>query len=91
MDLEVAHQSPVVDSEVFTNTKLKSTIVSKTLGRIEFTPNDGDRWRVPFKHPEIDSSGEADFTVESKSNPEEGSTDATSQSGFHVTYKGKID
>ena len=74
--MEVVHQSPVVDSEVFSKTTLKSTIVSKTLGRIEFTPNEEDRWRVPFPHPEIDSSAKADFTVES------------SQSGLLVTYKG---
>lgn len=89
--MEVGH-GPVVDSEVFTDTTLKSTVVSKTIGRIEFTPNDENRWRVPFNHPEIDNSAKADFTVESKTNSQdsnaEDSEGSTSQSGLHVTYKG---
>ena len=82
IDLEVGHGNPTVDSEVFINTRLKPSIVSKTQGRIQFTPIDEDRWRVPFNHPEVDFSGETDFTVEACSN--------TSQTGLTVTYKGGV-
>ena len=81
IDLEVGHGGSVVDSEVFSNTKLKSSIVSKTQGRIEFTPDDESRWRVPFPHPKADFSGETDFTVESCSNK--------FQTGLTIMYKGK--
>ena len=81
IELELGHDSPVVDSEVFKNTQLKSSVVSKTQGRIEFAPDDENRWRVPFPHPEADFSGEADFSVESCSN--------ALQTGLTVIYKGK--
>ena len=88
MDLEAGHD-PVVDSEIISQTKLKSTIVSKTIGRIEFTPSEGDRWRVPFNHPKVETNAQADFTVESKTYSQDSNAEgSTSQSGLHVTYKG---
>lgn len=75
-----------MDSEVFINTQLKPSIVSKTQGRIEFISDDENRWRVPFPYPEVDPevdvSGETDFSVEACS--------TASQTGLTVTYKGKL-
>ena len=79
--LSAVNPSPVVDKESFDKGTLKTSILSKTIGRLELLPSDDERWRVPFTHPQKESIQSPDYSISTCQT-------GTNHAGVSVIYQG---